>query len=135
MSIASCSASCFWFFWLAAPDSQGLLDLDALRCDSAQDSDVDGPGSSCTDVVDDAMLAFAQGAHQRFQRWVCGKYLRVKSRGGILVDVNTSPAAFRAIGSSLESGQRVKVRVHYRDSVLENGEEAVVLGVYNRHVV
>jgi hypothetical protein len=63
------------------------------------------------------------------------RYLRVKSRGGVLVDVNTSAAAFSAVGSSLRSGQRVKVRVHYKDTCLEHPEEAIILGVYAGHVV
>ncbi len=32
-----------------------------------------GPGSAYSDVIDDAMTAFAHGAHQRFLRWIGGR--------------------------------------------------------------
>ncbi len=87
-------------------------------------------------VVDDAMLQFARGAHQRFCRWFSGRYVRVKSRGGIAIDVDASDEAMRRVGvHHLRAGQHVKMRTHYGSRMLDEPEEAVVLGVYNHHVV
>ena len=63
-----------------------------------------------TKLVAPARARLARDAWRQWQRWASnGQFLRVKSRGGVYVDINTSEAACRAIGSPFNAGDVVTV--------------------------
>lgn len=86
-------------------------------------------------LVVPARARLAREAWRQWQRWTAdGRFVRVQSRGGVYVDINTSEAACRAIGSPFMAGDVVTVATT-NGRALDTPETAQVLGVYKGHLV
>lgn len=114
----------------SSPLQQSPADAISSQSQSQQRSTLDW-----NELIDRSVTEFTAGAYERYQRWVTGRYLRVKCRGGFVVDLDCSDSAFDRIGSGLRSQCLVKVRHHWADQTMDAPEDAQVLGVYNSHVV
>ena len=85
-------------------------------------------------VVEPGRARLGEEAWGAWRRWVLGTHVRVRSRGGVEVNLDSSVAACNAIGAAFVPGDVVSVS-HTNGRQLDKPETAEVLGVYRGQLV